>query len=1110
MSIDGKPLFRPEAVRPKVRAFTLPEHADQGKIAKWAKMLAAKSKVKLKETEVRDEFLYDIFRDVLGYVTVSDNPAAYTFKKEQFVKADGTYADAGFGRFGTDPETPLVVLEGKGPNDPLDRPYAGRKRSAFEQALYYALNLKIDWYLVTNLKETRLYCKQADQFTFERFETQKLATDEFEWKRFVYLLGAERVIASTGNHLAALLVESAKIGRELTNEFYREYRQLRELTFKALRHENPTRDPSALLTATQKILDRVLFIAFCEDRGLLPRDIIARAYQHSDPFNPKPIWDNFTGLFKSVDQGNKALEIWQYNGGLYAKDDFLDSLIVPDAVCLGFKKLADYEYGNAADTEAKLIDVEILGHVFEQSISDLEEIQNVIAGKVPELKLKEQKRNSRKEAGAFYTPAFITRYIVRETLIPVLEARFDKLRTEHQSKLGRTAKKVLDEPKVFDAEELSDAATKVLVAFWERWVEELATIRIVDPACGSGAFLLEAFDQLFEQYTQAQSFLTALRGLTLFDIRKTILESNLYGVDLNGEAVEIARLSCWIKTAEFGKVLTSLDHNIIIGNSVVSDPAVHPKALDWHAAFPKVFAAGGFDVVIGNPPYVRQEWIKEYKSHLEKRFPSVYSGTADLFVYFYAIGYEVLKPGGRLGFISSNSFTRATYAEGLRRFLTTECRLHNFIDLSDTTTFTDAKDVYPAIVVFSKESNVAEPSVVHTLRFRKEDRGEDIDELLVTAAINIATSTLDPSGWRMGSEDLSSLASKLQSTGQALKDYPNGTMHYGVKTGLTRVFVVNEAKRQELIHADAKSAELLKPFVQGANLREWHINDSGEYLIVLKSSENHSWPWASEGDNAENVFAATYPAVHSYLHHHKTDCIKRTDQGRYWWELRSCSYWDAFGKPKLVWPDIAKGPRFNIDCDSYFFGDTAFCIPRKDYYLLGVLNSKAVWFALTGIAIPFGERAGEFRYRLKIQYIERLPIPDAPPAERDAIATLAERCNTLGTQRYRIEEQVRHRLLTSFRTDPQAKLSEKAQEWWALDFIALGESLKTSFKRKQNPFTSPKTADEWEPYLREKFHEVDALRRQLTAAEAEINDRVYKLFHLTPDEIKLLQREVKH
>src|SRR5439155_13011834 len=161
--------------------------------------------------------------------------------------------------------------------------------------------------------------------------------------------------------------------------------------------------------------------------------------------------------------------------------------------------------------------------------------------------------------------------------------------------------------------------TDALIRFWEAWIEELETVRVVDPACGSGAFLIEAFDQLFAQYRDANARLAELRGgqPTLFDVDETILTRNLFGMDLNGEAVEIARLSCWIKTAAKGKKLTALDHNIIQGNSVVAEPS---PAEAWHLRFPEVFQSGGFDVVIGNPPYVRQEWIKEDKPFLQKHY----------------------------------------------------------------------------------------------------------------------------------------------------------------------------------------------------------------------------------------------------------------------------------------------------------------------------------------------------------------------------------------------------------------------------------------------------------------------------------------------------------
>ncbi len=358
----------------------------------------------------------------------------------------------------------VAVLEGKGPRDPLDRPFASRKLSAVDQALRYAVNLVCDWYLVTNLHEIRLYHKGHDQFTFERFETARLA-DDAELKRLVFLLGAERVVAPAGNHLDALLTESKKIGRELTNDYYREYRALRESVFEALRRHNPDRQPAQLLAATQKILDRILFIAFAEDRDLLPRESIAQAYEHDDDYNPRPVWENFKVLFRWVDKGNPKRQITPYNGGLFKPDDYLESLTVPDEVCLGFKKLADYEYGNAADAESKLIDVEILGHIFEQSISDLEEMQNKLAGVVKETKAKEQKKTTRKEAGAFYTPAFITRHIVAETLGPVVAARFEEQRNAAEAAAPRPVKKVLADPIRFDIERLTRA-----IASNRRWI----------------------------------------------------------------------------------------------------------------------------------------------------------------------------------------------------------------------------------------------------------------------------------------------------------------------------------------------------------------------------------------------------------------------------------------------------------------------------------------------------------------------------------------------------------------------------------------------------------------------------------------------------------------
>lgn len=703
---QNKPLFRPEALR-EVAGFRLNEDQEmaRSKLKQWAERLREGAVEKMKETELLPVFITDIFEGLLGYQNAISG-AKFTLKREALVKVDGKRADAGFGRFSKDDDSFVAVLEGKGPLDPLDRPFAGRRLSAVEQAREYAGQLQIDWYLVTNLHEIRLYHKGRDTFTYEVFETQRLAGDnDAELRRFVFLLAAERVIGLHGkNQLDALLTESARLGHELTNDFYAEYRLLREHTFNDLKLANPKASLDKLLKSTQKLLDRVLFIAFSEDRGLLPREIIAQTYAHRDEYNPQTVWQNFVALFKWVDKGNDRKDVWPFNGGLFAEDAFLDSLAIPDSVCARFKTLADYEYGYNFASEAKLVDVEILGHIFEQSITDLEELQRRLK-EGPEA-VPAKGPTKRKKEGAFYTPDFITRYIVAETLGPTLRERFELLRQKHEHAAGdHDTRGTLANPTVFNRDKLKKKLLDALAGFWHDWREELKAIRICDPACGSGAFLVEAFDQMAAEYARAQSYLTELEGPSMYDVRKTILTNNLFGMDLNAEAIEIARLSCWIKTAEKGKTLTTLDENIKQGNSIVGQP--NPLAA-WQRHFPDAFKHGGFDVVIGNPPYVRQEWIKEDKPYLQEHYRA-YDGVADLYVYFYELGLAILKPGGRLGLIVTNKWLKAGYAEALRGHLGGTAWIESVIDFGHAKQIFPDADVFPSILVARKPCTLTSP-----------------------------------------------------------------------------------------------------------------------------------------------------------------------------------------------------------------------------------------------------------------------------------------------------------------------------------------------------------------------------------------------------------------
>jgi hypothetical protein len=312
MAVESKPLFHPEVLRQQVRAFNLPERvADwQPKLQEWARLIASGRADDFKESALLPDFLTDIFCGLLGYtgpVGPADThnshnshnshlsttvPAAsaytFTFSRERHVEVNGKVADAVLGRFQKGKEQFVAVLEGKGARDPLDHPFAGRRMSAVDQAYRYAINLPCDWIIVASMRETRLYHKGSPQNAYECFETIRLAADPALLKRFVFLLGAERVVPEHRDcHLYELLRASESVGRELTNQFYALYADIRQRVLSRLCRENSTIAPQEILRCIQKLLDRVLFCAFCEDRGLLPAESLKRAFEHRDPYNPK-------------------------------------------------------------------------------------------------------------------------------------------------------------------------------------------------------------------------------------------------------------------------------------------------------------------------------------------------------------------------------------------------------------------------------------------------------------------------------------------------------------------------------------------------------------------------------------------------------------------------------------------------------------------------------------------------------------------------------------------------------------------------------------------------------------------------------------------------------
>ena len=348
------------------------------------------------ETQNDGEFIQRILIDILGYVGSSDGKKWTVAKNQPVGKGN---VDVALGHFTADNASILAPLELKGAKTrDLDAIMAGRNKTPVQQAWEYAMDAKgAQWVLVSNYREIRLYAVGYGRKEYESFDLSNLRKPE-HYARFMLLLSAQNLLE--GKTLS-LLKESEQAEKDITDQLYADYKILRRRLIDTISKDNPEKDPLDVIRYTQTILDRILFVAFAEDKGLLPDKTLAKAYETQNLFSPQPVWENFKGLFQAINKGNAALNIPGYNGGLFADDPDLNNLKISNELCESFKKIGDYDF----DSD---VSVNILGHIFEQSISDLEELKAETEGADTEF---DKKKSKRKKDGIFYTPAYITRYI---------------------------------------------------------------------------------------------------------------------------------------------------------------------------------------------------------------------------------------------------------------------------------------------------------------------------------------------------------------------------------------------------------------------------------------------------------------------------------------------------------------------------------------------------------------------------------------------------------------------------------------------------------------------------------------------------------------------------
>jgi hypothetical protein len=1049
--------------------------AAQLDIAKsWAESIRNRSIFKHNESQIEGVFQSRIVEGLLGYQPF-DGKGAQNYRPKQPMGKG--IVDIALGDF-SDGSKVIAPFELKGADTrDLDAPMAGRNKTPVQQAWEYANAMAgIKWVLVSNMLEVRLYAFGEGQQDYERIDLGKIDQPE-ELKKAQILLSAENLL---GTKLAELLRSSKAADKEISVQLYEDYNKLRVTLIEAVNVETHGADKVQAVNTAQKILDRVLFAAFAEDRDLIPAKSIEKAFITQNDYDPYPVWRNFKGLFKAIDEGNAKLGISKYNGGLFKFDAHVDQLNLSDDICHAFNEIGKYHF----DTE---VSITVLGHIFEQSVSDVEKLLAKARGEVDDEPEKTSGvKGRRKRDGIVYTPDYIAKFIVEKTLGTHVEELF-------RNTIGQFVKgDVSDYTSLKFKKGIEEKA-------WVTYRFALTTLRVVDPACGSGVFLVTAFDYLKAEYDRVNKKISELRGKSDYigdveDVDREILSQNLYGVDVNAESVEITKLSLWLKTAKKGKELDSLDHNIRVGDSLIEDSsfAYLKHGFSWNSAFPEVFAAGGFDVVLGNPPYVRQELLKDMKPYLQKRF-EVYHGVADLYCYFFERGLRLLKQGGRLGYISSSTFFKTSSGAALRAYLKKEAALDSVTDFGDLQIF-EGVTTYPTILTMRKAA------ASETFKFWKVKAIPEgnFGKAFGDAAQDYPQDKLGAGSWELESDALRQLRDKIVSGKKTLKEV-YGSPYRGVLTGLNEAFVISRATRDRLIAEDPKSEELLKPWLEGKDLKRWRAEPRDIYVIFARRGVDIT-KYPAVLAHLEQFRALLEPKPKNWQPTAEMKEWKGRKPGSYkWYEIQdSIDYYKEFEKPKISYPHFNVERNFCFEASGALSNDKSYLIAVDAAELLAYLNSTVSWFLLTGMSPPV---RGGF-HELRIQYVETLAVPKLNGKQKFDLVEKSVACQKLAADLLIGVESFARRIPD---ISPNPKLSTKLQDWWKLDdFAAFRAEVKKCFKA-DIPLNE---RNAWEDLFATGKAEIEKLSAEIKRFEAEINAIVYKLFDLTAEEITLLETSI--
>ena len=934
----------------------------------------------------------------------------------------------------------------------------------------YGWSAKLPLSILTDFEEFAVYdCrirpKQGDKASTAR--TMYFTFDSYvaQWDKIASIFAKEAVLQ--GSFDKYVIGRKKRGTAEVDAEFLKEIEKWRAALARNIARQNSALGVREINFAVQRTIDRIIFLRMCEARGAEQHGALQALTNGID------VYGRLMQMFRAADD--------RYNSGLFhfnaesgrdhSPDTLTPALRIDDKV---LKDIFNGLYYPTSPYEFSVLPADILGNVYEQFLGKVIHLTQTHQARV------EEKPEVKKAGGVYYTPKYIVDYIVRHTVGKLIGAANATEATESSAaesspggaqdgSPGREAGRQIAPQKRARKGRKKQPAPKT--------PRQIAKLKILDPACGSGSFLVGAYKYLLdyhrdwyrneknggpEKHTKeiyqgrgGQWYLTTAA-------KKRILLNNIYGVDIDSQAVEVTKLNLLLCVLEnenqntigqmsliHERVLPDLSDNIKCGNSLIgsdfydgqqltlfdTEAQYRINAFDWETEFPQIFKGKnpGFDAVIGNPPYVRMEGFTDTKEYLRKSYKA-HEERADLYAYFVERALQVLKVDRFLGMIVSNKFIKAKYGRPLREIMHEVATINTIADFAGANVFVGA--TVRTVVLFlrkglSKRSQqaiyvpVPKGEVVSAMaagRLSVSDYAQD-------CCYSLSQSALTPEEWQLRPKEHNALMHKIRDHAVPLAKWLGQSALFGLKTGFNKAFVINESERERLIGLDSHSADVIRPILFGKDVRRYHTRSAGRYVIYCHPDKN----------------IRDYPPVYEYMVPHRARLQQRAGK-QAWYELQqpAVALLKHLAVPKIAYPIIADKCRFTLDVDGYFVNDKAFILPSDDLSLLALLNSKLgnFYFATVCAALEGpGARYLEFR----AQYVDIFPIH--------------ENVVTCG---------------------PWLRLPTLTQE-----ILQLHKSLP----------------------LAKTDHDKTLLQRQITTTDHQIDKLVYELYGLSDDEIGIVEEE---